>query len=208
MELKRVAAGAGAIALLVAAAIIAGGMWQASAQATSQAPSARQGVTSAQSHASAGGLARYQRAAPPLGGLVMAQQSSAPTQTPEPPQAAGQDGDNIQSGDQSSPDTGQTTEAENGGQETSASEAADAQALASQAKITQQQAEQTALAANTGTTVIHSSLGDENGTVVYDVELSNGSDVKVDAQSGAIIGTDKAGTDGAENEGSEGDTGP
>lgn len=69
-------------------------------------------------------------------------------------------------------------------------EAAESAALASQARITAQQAEATALAANPGTTVVKSHLGDENGTIVYEVELSNGSDVKVDAQSGKITATD------------------
>lgn len=118
-------------------------------------------------------------------------QTPEPTQvagTPEPTEAAENDGDNVQQGDQNGQDTGASGE-------TQAGEAADAQALASQASITQQQAEQVALAANPGATVVNSSLGDENGTVVYDVELSNGSDVKVNAQTGAIIGTDQAGSD-------------
>jgi uncharacterized membrane protein YkoI len=128
--------------------------------------------------------------------------------TPEPTEVAGQDGDNVQSGDQSGSDTGEAAGAENEGAETPASEAADAQALASQAHISQQQAEQAALAANPGTTVTHSSLGDENGTIVYDVELSNGSDVKVDANSAAVIGTDQAGSDSSESEGTQGTSQP
>ena len=36
------------------------------------------------------------------------------------------------------------------------------------------------------------SLDDENGTVVYSVELSNGADVKVDASTGKILATDAA----------------
>ncbi len=123
--------------------------------------------------------------------------------TPEPTKVAGNDGDNVQQGDQNGPDTGATDEADSP-QENSASEAADAQALAPQASITQQQAEQAALSANPGTAVLNSSLGDENGTVVYDVELNNGSDVKVNAQSGAIISTDVAGSDGVDNGGNEG----
>lgn len=127
--------------------------------------------------------------------------------TPEPTEVAGNDGDNVQQGDQNGPDTGATGEADSP-QENSASEATDAQALAPQASITQQQAEQAALSANPGTAVLNSSLGDENGTVVYDVEMSNSSDVKVNAQSGAIISTDVAGSDGAKNGGNEGTQAP
>ena len=74
--------------------------------------------------------------------------------------------------------------------EPNVNETAEAASLAGKAKITAQQAEATALAANPGTTVTKTDLGEENGTIVYDVELSNGSDVKVDAQSGVMIGTD------------------
>jgi peptidase YpeB-like protein len=52
--------------------------------------------------------------------------------------------------------------------------------------VTADQAKATALAANPGATVVKAELGDENGVIVYSVELSTGADVKVDAKSGAI----------------------
>lgn len=136
-------------------------------------------------------------------------QTPEPTEvagTPEPIEVAGNDGDNVQQGDQNGPDTGATDEADSL-QENSANEAADAQALAPQASITQQQAEQAALSANPGTAVLNSSLGDENGTVVYDVELNNGSDVKVNARTGAIVAIDSANDSGAENGNTESNDG-
>ncbi len=44
------------------------------------------------------------------------------------------------------------------------------------------------------------SLDDENGLIVYSVELSNGADVKVDATTGQIASTDQAGEHGDANE--------
>ena len=72
---------------------------------------------------------------------------------------------------------------------------ADQTALAAQAKITQQQAEAAALAANAGATVDHSRLGQENGTIFWDVDFTNGGGAKVDATSGAVIASEAAGTD-------------
>ncbi len=83
------------------------------------------------------------------------------------------------------------------------SEAAEAASLQSQATITQQQAEATALAANPGTTVVKTQLGDENGTVLYSVELSNGNDVKVNAKTGTITATDSASTEQAGDSGQD-----
>lgn len=77
------------------------------------------------------------------------------------------------------------------------SEADEAATLLGQAKISVEQAKAVALAANPGTTVVKADLGDENGALVYSVELSNGSDVKVDAGNGAILHTDT----GGDNEG-------
>lgn len=77
------------------------------------------------------------------------------------------------------------------------SEADEAAALADQAKITVDQAKAAALAANPGTTVVKAELDNENGALVYSVELSNGSDVKVDAGNGAILHTET----GGDNEG-------
>jgi hypothetical protein len=77
------------------------------------------------------------------------------------------------------------------------SEADEAATLADQAKISVEQAKAAALAANSGTAVVKAELGDENGALIYSVELSNGSDVKVDAGNGAILQTDT----GGDNEG-------
>jgi uncharacterized membrane protein YkoI len=72
---------------------------------------------------------------------------------------------------------------------------ADQAALAAQAKVTQQQAEQAALTASPGNTVDHSILQDQNGTIVWDVDFTNGGGVLVNAQTGAIVKTEAAGTD-------------
>jgi uncharacterized membrane protein YkoI len=78
-------------------------------------------------------------------------------------------------------------------------------ALQALAKITPDQAKQAALAAVPGT-VNKVDLGNENGTVVYDVEITaNGTttDVKVDAGNGKILGQDSgqdSGTDQGKSE--------
>ena len=88
-----------------------------------------------------------------------------------------------------------------------ADEAAAQAELAKQATITEQQARATVLAANPGATVVEVELDDEDGTVVYDVELSNGVDVEVNAQTGAITSTEQAEGDD-EHEDAEGAEGP
>jgi uncharacterized membrane protein YkoI len=72
---------------------------------------------------------------------------------------------------------------------------ADQAALAAQAKVTQQQAEATALGAVAGATIDHSRLGQENGTIFWDVDFTDGGGVKVDATTGAVIATEAAGSD-------------
>lgn len=59
--------------------------------------------------------------------------------------------------------------------------------------ITADQAKAAALAANPGATATSVGLDDENGCLVYGVQLSNGADVKVDAGNGAVLHTDAAG---------------
>lgn len=71
------------------------------------------------------------------------------------------------------------------------SEADEAAALQSQAKITAAEAEAAALAANPGTKVVKSELDNENGVLVYSVKLDNGMDVKVDAGNAAVLYTDQ-----------------
>lgn len=83
------------------------------------------------------------------------------------------------------------------------SEADEAAALQAKATITSAQAEAAALAANPGTTVVKTELDNENGVLVYSVELSNGMDVKVDAGNGKILHTEQAGNDAAEVDGAE-----
>jgi uncharacterized membrane protein YkoI len=76
-------------------------------------------------------------------------------------------------------------------------EADEAAAMQGKATISATHAEAAALAANPGATVIQSELDNENGALVYSVELSNGADVKVDAGNGSILFTDS----GADSEG-------
>jgi uncharacterized membrane protein YkoI len=83
------------------------------------------------------------------------------------------------------------------------SEADEAAALQSKATISAASAEQAALVANPGITVVKTELDNENGVLVYSVELSNGMDVKVDAGTGTVLHTEPAGNDAGEAAGSE-----
>jgi uncharacterized membrane protein YkoI len=83
------------------------------------------------------------------------------------------------------------------------SETDEAAALQSKATITSTQAEAAALAVNPGTTVVKTELDNENGVLVYSVELSNGMDVKVDAGTGTVLHTEQAGDDANEVAGAE-----
>jgi uncharacterized membrane protein YkoI len=85
---------------------------------------------------------------------------------------------------------------------------ADQAALAAKATVTQQQAEQAAIAASPGNTVDHSRLGDNNGTIYWDVDFSNGGGVQVNALTGAVITTEAAGTDAGPQRGGPGSTQP
>jgi len=77
--------------------------------------------------------------------------------------------------------------------------------------ITAEQAKAAALAANPGATASSVGLDDENGCLVYGVQLSNGADVKVDAGNGQVVHTEAAGADdgleGGHPEGVETETG-
>jgi uncharacterized membrane protein YkoI len=79
----------------------------------------------------------------------------------------------------------------------SLSEADESAALQGITNISAADAEAAALAANPGATVVKIELDNENGALVYSVELSNGADVKVDAGNGTILFTDSD----ADNEG-------
>jgi uncharacterized membrane protein YkoI len=73
------------------------------------------------------------------------------------------------------------------------SEADEAAALAVLATITPEQAKAAALQAHPGTTALKVELDNENGALVYSVELSNGMDVKVDAGKGTVLYVDAGG---------------
>jgi uncharacterized membrane protein YkoI len=66
-------------------------------------------------------------------------------------------------------------------------------ALAELASLSEEDAQAAALAANPGATVVKVELDNENGAVVYSVELSDGSDVKVDAGTGTVVHSEAAG---------------
>jgi uncharacterized membrane protein YkoI len=78
-------------------------------------------------------------------------------------------------------------------------EAAETAALAALAKISEADARNAALAKFPGATVTTATLGDENGSVVWEIQLTDASkvaqDVKVDAGNGAILATEAGGAD-------------
>ncbi len=77
------------------------------------------------------------------------------------------------------------------------SEDNEATALQGKALISAADAEAAVLAANPGASVVKTELDNENGALVYSVELDNGADVKVDAGNGDLLFTDS----GLDNEG-------
>lgn len=79
------------------------------------------------------------------------------------------------------------------------SEADEAAALAGLATITPEQAKSVALEANPDATVVEVELGNENGALVYEVELDNDLEVKVDAGNGAILSTEQEDADEADD---------
>ena len=94
------------------------------------------------------------------------------------------------------PENGTTAERTAGEEAAQAAhEAAEAAALAPLAMIRAQQARAAALAVNPGATIVRVELGDENGRLIYSVDLTGGAEVKVNARTGAMIGTDHAGSD-------------
>lgn len=80
------------------------------------------------------------------------------------------------------------------------SETDEAGALQGQAKITADEARAAAEAANAGAKATKVELDNENGVLVYSVELDNGLDVKVDAGNGSIVHTEQAGSDNEVND--------
>ncbi len=67
------------------------------------------------------------------------------------------------------------------------SETDEATALQSKAVISAKDAEGAALASNPGAKVVKTALDNENGVLVYSVELDNGKEVKVDAGNGKVL---------------------
>ena len=82
------------------------------------------------------------------------------------------------------------------------SEADEAAALQGQTGITADEAKTAAEAANPGAKAAKVELDNENGVLVYSVELDNGLDVKVDAGNSSVLHTEQAGED---NEAGEAD---
>ncbi len=90
------------------------------------------------------------------------------------------------------------------------SEQDEAKVLAGSAKITADQAKQAALGQFPGATVKKVDLENENGSVVYSIQLTDKSgkaqDVKVDAGNGKVLATEADGPEG--HEGVEGHSAP
>jgi hypothetical protein len=72
-----------------------------------------------------------------------------------------------------------------------ANEADEADASPDQTGITADEARAAAETANPGTKSLEVELKNENGTLVYEVELDNGLEVMVDAANGNILGTER-----------------
>lgn len=72
--------------------------------------------------------------------------------------------------------------------------------LSTLAKVTEEQARQAALNANPGTTVKSAGLENENGNLAWGVELSNGTDVKVDAGNASVLKSEQAGQEDQQKE--------
>jgi len=134
-----------------------------------------------------------------VGGGVALAQMPAPTAAPTQANVQTQTQKDVQSPSYKGSIT--VSQSQNDGM----SETQEAAALQSQTKISAAQAEAAALAANPGTKVVKSELDNENGALVYSVQLNNGLDVKVDAGNGQVLHSEQAGADqgGAEQGGAE-----
>ena len=79
------------------------------------------------------------------------------------------------------------------------SEANESAALAALAKVSEADARNAALAKFPGATITKAELGDENGFVVWSIELTDASkapqEVKIDAGSGAVLAVEAGGAD-------------
>ena len=124
---------------------------------------------------------------------LQAQVTAAPDKE-EPANSVDTDQIEEQVGDQSGPDTG--TEVANETSEPAGTDGQDALPSGTPA-ITADAALKAAQTYLNTTATGRVSLDDENGKLVYSVEL-NGSDVKVDAMNGTVLGVDQAGEDQSE----------
>ena len=79
------------------------------------------------------------------------------------------------------------------------SETEETSALQAKATISAADAEATALAANPNSNVVETELDNENGVLVYSVELDNGTEVKIDAGNGQILHTEVDEIDGEDS---------
>ena len=100
-----------------------------------------------------------------------------------------------------------STSSETGQEQGGANEQSESAALASQAKISIDQARAAALAHVPGATIGKVELDNENGTVVYSVHLTDSAgkaqDVKVDATNATVLQTQADGPDGPETGGQD-----
>lgn len=107
----------------------------------------------------------------------------------EGPDCEGNEANEANEADEAN-ETDEANEANGADEADEANEADEAKALEGQAGITAAQAQSAAEAANPGAKTLAVELDNENGTVIYEVELDNGQDVKVDAKTGNILGAD------------------
>ncbi len=140
-----------------------------------------------------------------LGSAALAESPAPPTPTaPTPPNAPRQSDTNDQRSEPAY--TGTITVPQNTA--SNATETQESAALAALAKVTQDQARTATLGRFPGATIGKVSLDDENGVLVWSVELVDakgaGQDVKVDAGNAAILNVQAGGADGAESGSSAG----
>jgi len=136
-------------------------------------------------------------------GLALAQGGAPPPATPIPTAAAGTTVDTPEPGDvpdrvdgteapgsERADDASRGAEKPGAEQADDASEAADAAKLLKTAKVSRAEAVNAALATTPGT-VTEAQIGDEDGTVVWEIGVrtagDGGHEVKVDASTGAVI---------------------
>jgi hypothetical protein len=71
--------------------------------------------------------------------------------------------------------------------------------------VTDEEARNIVLEANPGATVRDVELESKNGVIAYEIKLSNGAEIGVDAATGAILGAEQADDDNSENDDGEDD---